>query len=141
MRRPAGAVLPFALVAAITILVLVTMALDATARGARTASAREARAQAFYLAEAGRQRALTTLAFEDQWTEDGTWFPLGPGDYEVSMTAERLTNRLSLWTLTSRGRVNGTVEAVTQQIEVRRRPGNSKKVQEIRLLPDTWRRL
>lgn len=138
MRRPAGAVLPFALVAAATILVLVTMALDATARGARTAASRENHAQAFYLAEAGRQRVLTTLAAENAWTEDGVWFPLGAGEYEVTATRERITNFRTLWTLTCRGRVNGLVETVVQQVEVRRQP--PARVQELTIRADTWRR-
>lgn len=138
MRRPAGAVLPFALVAAAVLVVLVTMALDATARGARTAADREARLQAFYLAEAGRQRALTTLASEATWNRDGVWFPLGAGEYRVSTTSDRITNFRTLWTLTSQGRVRGFVETVTQQVEVRRQP--PARVRELTVRPDTWRR-
>lgn len=138
MRRPAGAVLPFALVAAAVLVVLVTMALDATARGARTAADREARLQAFYLAEAGRQRVLTTLAAEAAWNRDGVWFPLGAGEYRVSASSDKLSHFHYRWTLTCQGRVGDVVETVTQQVEVRRKP--PARVQELTVRPDTWRR-
>lgn len=138
MRRPGGAVLPFALVAAAVLVVLVTMALDATARGARSAADREARLQAFYLAEAGRQRVLTTLAAEATWNRDGVWFPLGAGEYQVTTSKDRISNFRSLWTLTCQGRVRGFVETVRQQVEVRRQP--PARVQELTVRPDTWRR-
>lgn len=138
MRRPAGAVLPFALVAAAVLVVLVTMALDTTARGARTASDRQSRLQAFWLAEAGRQRALTTLASDATWNEDGAWFPLGAGEYQVTASSEKISNFRSRWTLTCQGRVRGFEETVTQQVEVRRQP--PARVQELTVRPDSWRR-
>lgn len=155
MRRPAGVVLPFALLATATILVLVTVALDSVARGAQVASSREARTQAFYLAEAGRQRAVATLVQDLAWTRNGVWFPLGRGRYEVTVQEAVQGNQATRWTVTARGQVGGVEEVVTQQLEATLatsapKPGQGKDkgkgndgkgtVSGFVTLPDTWRR-
>lgn len=141
-RRSQGASLVLVLVVVSALVVLVDMALSATAREARVHSSRTEQAQAFYLAEAGRQRALTTLANCNAWGHEGVWFPLGAGEYRVSASREPVTPLQDRWTLTCVGRVQGAAgaaaETVTQQVLVTRQ--DESLIEKVEVVPDTWRR-
>lgn len=142
-RRSQGATIVLVLVVVSTLVVLVDMALSATARQARMHSSRTQHVQAFYLAEAGRQRALTTLADCNAWGHDGVWFPLGVGYYRVATTRETVAPLQDRWALTCVGWVQGgagtVAETVTQQVLVTRK--DESVIERVEILADTWRRL
>lgn len=122
-RRGQGSALLLSVVVMSALLVLIMLALEATSRGARQHDLALRRDQAFYLAEAGRQRAITTLARTGTWPAAGQEFALGPGTYTVDSNVS-VSGLVWSYTLTSRGRVPGPSgpvdQTVTQRVDVRR---------------------
>ncbi len=141
--RAGGVVLVTVLAVVATLVVLIDMALSATAREALVNSGRTERIAAFYLAEAGRQRALTTLARCNAWNHEGVWFPCGGGEYRVHAVKQTVAPLEDHWTLDCSGRVPGgagtVVETVTQEVLVTRQ--DETVIEKLEVLADTWRRL
>jgi len=68
------------------LLTLVTVSLEAAIRGLRMQHLRVQASQALYLADAGRQRALSVLKKSGSWSSNGVEITLGDGSYEVTVT-------------------------------------------------------
>jgi len=147
--RAGGAILLWVLAVVGALVGLIDMALSATAREALVNSGRTERTQAFYLAEAGRNRALTSLARGNAWNHEGVWFPFGGGEYRVCAVKQTVAPLEDRWTLTCSGRVGGGGGTVTEtemetvtvvwQVLVTRQ--DETLIEKLEPLVDTWRQL
>jgi hypothetical protein len=108
------------------LLLLIGLGLDSASRGNLMQRTGVESDQAFYLAEAGRQRCASTLAEVADWPYDGVEFSLGGGSYVVNCTRVNDGGGWRRWTITSTGYVPNRArarsqETVTWQVRVRSR--------------------